>query len=83
MIEYLLLRGIAQLVARLSGGQEVVGSSPATPTKKVVFFDTTFFIHYGVMAYHHATCLRVYHQKERENRSFLHIITLQRAKKTP
>ena len=25
---------------------------------------------------HHATCLRVYHQKERETRSFLHIITL-------
>ena len=35
-----------------------------------------FFIHYGVMVYHHATCLRAYHQKERENRSFLHIITL-------
>ena len=33
------------------------------------------------MAYHHATCLRAYHQKERLFRSFLHIITLQRAKK--
>ena len=33
-----------------------------------------FFIHYGVM---------VYHQKERENRSFLHIITLLVCIKTP
>ena len=23
-----------------------------------------FFIRYGVMVYHHATCLRAYHQKE-------------------
>ena len=30
-------------------------------TKKSYLFDTTFFIHYGVMAYHHATCLRAYH----------------------
>ena len=42
-------------------------------SKKDCNFDTklqSFFIHYGVMAYHHATCLRAYHQKERENRSF-------------
>ena len=45
-------------------------SSPVTRTKKSYYFDTTFFIHYGVMAYHHSTCLRAYHQKERENRSF-------------
>ena len=49
---------------------------PSPAPKKSYHFDTTFFIHYGVMAYHHATCLRVYHQKERENRSFFHIITL-------
>lgn len=34
MIKYISNRGIAQLVARLSGGQEVVSSSLATPTKK-------------------------------------------------
>ncbi len=27
-------RGVAQLVARMAGGHEAVGSSPATPTKK-------------------------------------------------
>ena len=32
-------RGIAQLVARLSGGQEVVSSSLATPTRKTTNFD--------------------------------------------
>ena len=40
-----------------------------------------FFIHYGVMAYHHRTKCGGYHQKERGNRSFLHIITLQRVLK--
>ena len=29
-----------------------------------------FFIHYGVMVYHHRTKCGGYHQKERENRSF-------------
>ena len=53
--------------------------SPAP--KKSYHFDTTFFIHYGVMVYHHATCLRAYHQKERFFRSFLHIITLLRVLK--
>ena len=43
---------------------------PFSAPKKSYHFDTAFFIHYGVMAYHHATCLRAYHQKERENRSF-------------
>ena len=33
MVKYKSNRGIAQLVARLSGGQEVVSSSLATPTK--------------------------------------------------
>ena len=28
------------------------GSSPVSRTKKSYHFDTTFFIHYGVMAYH-------------------------------
>ena len=54
---------------------------PPPAPKKSYHFDTTFFIHYGVMAYHHATCLRAYHQKERFPRSFLHIITLQRVLK--
>ena len=49
---------------------------PSPAPKKSYHIDTAFFIHYGVMIYHHATCLRAYHQKERENRSFLHIITL-------
>ena len=52
------------------------GPNPPSPTKKDVSFWYVLFINYGVMVYHHATCLRVYHQKERENRSFLHIITL-------
>lgn len=38
MIKYKSNRGIAQLVARLSGGQEVVSSSLATPTKKSTKF---------------------------------------------
>ena len=36
MLEYHLLtayRGVAQLVACLTGGQEAAGSSPVTPTK--------------------------------------------------
>ena len=43
---------------------------PSLAPKKSYYFDTTFFIHYGVMVYHHATCLRAYHQKERFFRSF-------------
>ena len=35
MTEGHLTRGIAQLVARMHGVHEAVGSSPATPTKKV------------------------------------------------
>lgn len=31
-----LLRGVAQLVARTAGGREVAGSSPVTPTIKIV-----------------------------------------------
>ena len=61
-----------------SGEEILAGSNPVVRTKKVVSSDTTFFIHYGVMVYHHATSLRAYHQKERFFRSFLHIITLQR-----
>lgn len=38
MIKYKSNRGIAQLVARLSGGQEVVSSSLATPTRKSTKF---------------------------------------------
>ena len=35
---------MAQLVARLSGGQEAVSSSLATPTKQSVIFMDCFFI---------------------------------------
>ena len=35
------------------------------PPKKSYHFDTTFFILYGVMAYHHRTKCGGYHQKER------------------
>ena len=45
------------------GGQGF--ESPYLHQKMSYYFDTTFFIHYGVMVYHHATCLRAYHQKER------------------
>ena len=34
---------MAQLVARLSGGQEAVSSSLATPTKKTQWFITVVF----------------------------------------
>jgi hypothetical protein len=37
VVKYLLYPGMAQLVARLTGGQEAVGSSPATRTKKQTF----------------------------------------------
>ena len=37
-------RGVAQLVAHLTGGQGVAGSSPVTPTIQSVFLDTLFFI---------------------------------------
>ena len=76
---------VVELVDSLDSGSSVhcgrAGSSPASRTKKSYHFDTTFFIHYGVMAYHHRTKCGGYHQKERENRSFLHIITLQRVLK--
>ena len=49
-------RGIAQLVARLSGGQEVVSSSLATPTKKIRQVSTCriFLSIAKAMVYHHA-----------------------------
>ena len=49
-----------------SNGRKAVQVQVLLPApKKSYHFDTTFFIHYGVMVYHHATCLRAYHQKER------------------
>ena len=70
--------GVAELADALDLGSsgtpvQVQVLSPAP--KKSYHFDTTFFIHYGVMVYHHRTKCGGYHQKERENRSFLHIIT--------
>ena len=46
-------RGVAQLVARLTGGQEVVGSSPVTPTKapKAVVFGA-LLITYSLFTLH-------------------------------
>ena len=72
---------IMSILNGISSEEILAGSNPVIRTKKVVSEDTTFFIHYGVMVYHHATCLRAYHQKERFFRSFLHIITLFRVLK--
>ena len=50
-IKFNFYRGIAQLVARLSGGQEVVSSSLATPTKvnKHRFVTVLFFKKKSIM----------------------------------
>jgi hypothetical protein len=50
-----LVRQSRQLIIA-ERGASAKGASPATSTKKVVSFDTTFFIHYEVMVYHRATC---------------------------
>ena len=42
-------RDVAQLVARLLWEQDVAGSNPVIPTKKVVSSDTTFFAFIGEM----------------------------------
>jgi hypothetical protein len=42
MLNIVIHRGMAQLVARLAGGQEVTGSSPVTPT--TAFLHLTSFI---------------------------------------
>ena len=46
MLQYISNRGMAQLVARLSGGQEAMGSSPVTPTnvKCNGFVSIAFFV---------------------------------------
>ena len=38
-----ILRAIAQLVARMHGVHEVVGSSPASPTKFSIIFNLKFY----------------------------------------
>ena len=42
-LKLIFYRGIAQLVARLSGGQEVMSSSLVTPTKKNDCIRQSFF----------------------------------------
>ena len=52
IIKYNTFRGVAQLVARLTGGQEAAGSSPVTPTiivnirwyKEVISLRGDFFV---------------------------------------
>ena len=47
-----IYRGIAQLVARLSGGQEVMSSSLGTPTKKKSRASGFFFLYSSLFAFH-------------------------------
>ena len=60
VIEYKGVRGMAQLVARLSGGQEAVSSSLATPTSRG-FLPRLFFLvfRHGVFSFSGLTYLHL------------------------
>ena len=59
VVSYHLHLGVAQLVARLTGGQEAAGSSPVTPTKKKTILWNRLFQFYSPIGelYCHAVIL--------------------------
>ena len=64
LITYYLVSypGVAQLVARLTGGQEAAGSSPVTSTKNPSTLSADFLFKPIGLVYHHAiACISLPH----------------------